>query len=300
MTPEIHLTDIQLTELANLAEQAALSAGKMIASRRQTDLDVQHKDRGDTSASQVVTEVDHLAQAIILDILQPTCEVYNLALLTEESPDDGQRLIKPAFWCIDPLDGTLAFIRDEPGFSVSIALVAKDGTPLIGIAYDPVESVMYRAIKGHGAFRNDKPMRLNLIDPTQPLTLRTDYSFEQHALYEATIKGLKKISEKLGLNGSSIELATGGVIMAIKVLEDPNYCYFKYPRKGNAGGSLWDYPASVCLFNELGAIATDIYGNSLELNRAVSTYMNHRGILFAAEEILAQQIRALHKSLIDM
>ncbi|MGA1622751.1 MAG: Sll0314/Alr1548 family TPR repeat-containing protein, partial [Synechocystis sp.] len=57
-------------------------------------------------------------------------EQYDLAMLGEESVDDKQRLHKPAFWCIDPLDGTLAFIRRQTGFNVSVGLVNRDGTPL--------------------------------------------------------------------------------------------------------------------------------------------------------------------------
>ena len=63
----------------------------------------------------MVTEVDHKAQAAILEILEPTCANYDLALLTEESPDNGQRLKKPAFWSIDPMDGTLAFNKNPRG-----------------------------------------------------------------------------------------------------------------------------------------------------------------------------------------
>jgi 3'-phosphoadenosine 5'-phosphosulfate (PAPS) 3'-phosphatase len=100
------LTQGVLTGLAKLAEQAALAAGRIIASRRRIDVRARFKPVGSSEASQVVTEVDHLAQAAILTLLQPTCAAFDLALLTEEAPDDGGRLEKPAFWCIDPLDGS--------------------------------------------------------------------------------------------------------------------------------------------------------------------------------------------------
>ena len=50
---------------------------------------------------------------------------YDLALLTEESEDDRSCFEKDYFWCIDPLDGTLPFTRNEAGYSVSIGLVAE-------------------------------------------------------------------------------------------------------------------------------------------------------------------------------
>ena len=283
-----------LIELAAIAEQAALSAGQIIAARRQTDVRASFKPVGTSEASQVVTEVDHLAQEAILALLQPTCKNLGLALLTEEAPDDGERLKKAAFWCVDPLDGTQAFVNDTPGFSVSIALVDRDATPLLGVVYDPVGKVTYRAIRRQGAFRDDEPMRLPRLDHQHPLTLRTDFSFQQHPWREATEKGLAEIALQLGLPGSNVEFRTGGVINACGVLENANFCYFKYPKLGASGGSLWDYAATACLFNEVGGFASDILRNPMDLNREDSTFMNHRGILFASDERVAQGIAALH------
>ena len=82
---------------------------------------------------------------------------------------------------------------------------------------------------------------------------------------------------------------------ACKVLANPLACYVKLPKQ-NGGGSLWDYSATACIFSEAGAIATDIYGQRFDLNRADSTLMGRRGILFATDETLAQRIRALFRS----
>ena len=87
---------------------------------------------------------------------------------------------------------------------------------------------------------------------------------------------------------------TGGAAMnAMWALQSAPACYFKFARSGNSGGSLWDYAASACIFHEAGAIATDISGDPLDLNRADSTFMNHRGILYTTDETLAQRIRQL-------
>ena len=79
---------------------------------------------------------------------------------------------------------------------------------------------------------------------------------------------------------------------ACTVLANPRACYLKLPKQ-NGGGSLWDYAATACIFNEAGAVATDIDGQRFDFNRADSTLMCHRGILFATDEPLAQRIRAL-------
>ena len=297
MTPA--LSQGTLLALADIAERAALSAGRIISERRRTDVAPRHKSVGDSEASQIVTDVDHLAQDAILALLEPTRATYDLALLTEESTDDGSRLHKPAFWCIDPLDGTRAFVTDTPGFSVSIALIARDATPLIGIVYDPVAGVTYRAVRNHGAYRDQRRMQLPALDPRQPLSLRTDFSFQGDHRLPATLSGLEQLAHRLGLPGSVIEYRTGGVINACGVLENANYCYFKYPRSGDSGGSLWDYAATACLFDEVGACASDIRRERMDLNREDSTFMNHRGLLFAANDRVAQGIAELAANLVD-
>lgn len=291
------LTTTELITLADLAVEAARAAGAIIAAHRGRPVETRHKATGASPAAQIVTQVDLLAQAAILELLQPSCAQYRLALLTEESPDDGERLRRRAFWSIDPLDGTLAFVNDTPGFCSAIALVAKDGTPLIAAVCDPVAGVLYRGIRGRGAWRDQCRIRVPPLDPGQPLVLRTDLSFAGHPWLDATQAGLARIAGDLGLAGARIELRTGGVMNALGILANPNYCYFKYPKSGNAGGSLWDYPTSACIFHEVAAIASDIFGQPLDLNRPDSTYMNHRGLLFAASEAIAAPIRALHRQL---
>lgn len=286
-----------LNRLADLAIAAARAAGAIIGSSRQAGVDVQHKETGTSAASQVVTEVDHKAQAAILEILVPTCSAHDLALLTEEAPDSGKRHEKPAFWSIDPMDGTLAFIRNTPGYSVSIALVARDGTPLIGVVYDPLGNNLFHAVRGQGAFRNGHPIRIPDLAPDKPLVLRTDFSFQSHPLLEPTRAGLEQAARQLGLPGADIRYRVGAVMNACGILESPNNCYFKYPRAGNSGGSLWDYAATACLFHEAGAVASDIEGHPMELNRTCSTYMNHRGILYAGHPEVADLVIALHQRL---
>jgi 3'(2'), 5'-bisphosphate nucleotidase/myo-inositol-1(or 4)-monophosphatase len=287
----------KLQELTQLAIIAARAAGDIIDRHYQNKIQVHHKDRGTSVASQVVTEVDYKAQAAILEILEPSCVNNGLALLTEESPDTDQRLRKIAFWSIDPMDGTLAFINNTAGFSVSIALVARNGTPLIGVVYDPVTDNLMYAIRGRGVFKNGNILQIPALEYTQPLVLQTDFSFQQHPWFEQTQAGLQNIAQKQGLNDAEIQFAAGAVLTACKIIETPNTCYFKYPRTGNSGGSLWDYAATACLFHEAGAIATDIYGQAMELNRVDSTFMNHRGLLYAAYQALADDIMALYKTL---
>ncbi len=291
------MNNINLQELCQLAKVAARAAGEIINTYYLRNVDVQYKAVGSSTASQVVTEVDHKTQAAIVDILLPSCKKFDLALVAEESIDDELRQQKQAFWCIDPMDGTLAFINKTAGFSVSIALVAKNGKALIGVIYDPLTDGLYHAIDGQGAYKNGKLLRPPELSSEQPLILRTDPSFETHPWMEQTLAGLQSIAERLGFKGAEIQYDAGAVLKAIHIFDHLNSCYFKYPRKENSGGSIWDYAATACLFNEAGAIATDISGLPFELNRVGSTFMNHHGVLYCGQQKLADEIIGLYKKL---
>jgi len=280
------LSDSELRELADLAIEAATIAGQMIVRSRPRE--IEHKSNQGSLASQVVTEVDRRSEALILDKLQPAIDRFQLGLLTEEQPDDGGRFDADYFWCIDPIDGTLPFIEGTPGYAVSIGLVRRDGTPIIGVVYDPVAATAFHAIAGSGAFRDRRPW----VPPAsgETLSLFTDRSFLSSDEQEQITKGLEEIAGDMGLTGLRVDASAGAVMNACKVLSNAFACYLKLPKE-NGGGSLWDYAATACLFQEAGAIATDIFGKNFELNRVESTLMCHRGILFATNEELAQRIQ---------
>ena len=280
---------MDFSSLTQKARQAALDAGRVIVASRDRQVDAIHKDAGSTLASQVVTEVDHEAQDAILNVLLPTCRDLDLALLTEEQKDDGKRLECDYFWCVDPLDGTLPFIQGRSGYSVSIGLVARDGSPQIGVVYDPVNDVLYEATKGHGLRRNGKPWELGALG--SELTFTFDRSLAESAVFEEVKQALESGARSLGLDGL-IALHFGGAVMnACYALEQGPGCHFKFPKPEDGGGSLWDYAATACLFEEARAIVCDVFGKPLDLNRADSTFMNHRGALYATDESIAKMIR---------
>lgn len=292
----MELSHADLSDLANTAISAATEAGQMVAqSRPQT---VEYKEGGDSLASQVVTEIDRAAEDIIVDTLRPTLARYELGLLTEETADDGGRLTADYFWCVDPIDGTLPFIEGIPGYAVSIALVRRDGFPKIGVIYDPVESMTVHAIDGAGVFRNGSPWAERSPSPSlspgggQVISVFANRSFLEDDQYGAVMDALESLADDMGLAGVSVDATAGAVMNACRSLANPPACYFTFP-KAEGGPSLWDHAATACVFNEAGAVATDFHGAPLDLNRADSTFMNHRGAVYATHEVLAERIRSM-------
>lgn len=270
---------MNLPLLTNIAIKAARSAGNVIQKYLNDDIVVEQKKGGASYASQVVTTVDRECESVILSHLLPTCAEFDLALLTEETEDDRSRFEKDFFWCVDPMDGTLPFIKKQPGFSVSIALLAKDGTPLIGVVFDPSTNTLYHAIKDQGAYQNGNSW--NIRHTNEHLTYVTDRKLEDTPRVTEIEKFLQKHSEKLSLQGIQ-EIAGGGAVMnAIRVLENGPACMLKLPKKESGGGSIWDFAATACIFQELGLPATNASGGKLDLNRKDDTFMNHEGVFYA-------------------
>ncbi len=282
---------MNLKELTKHAVQATREAGELIRSYQDREVEVLHKEGGDTYASQVVTEVDRKAQDAILRVLHPSCEEFDLAVLTEENEDDGSRFEKEYFWCIDPMDGTLPFIQREPGYSVSIGLVAKDGSPQIGVVYDPVRDVLWQATKGSGVQKNGRPWTLG--STANELTFTYDRSFTDRPERDWVLQELADYAHSIGLRKLVSIQFGGAVINACHALENGPGCHFKLAKPKEGGGSLWDYAATACLYEEAGAVVSDVHGVPLDLNRPDSTFMNHRGAVYATDENLARRIRRI-------
>lgn len=269
---------MDLQNLANIAIEAAFSAGKIIQKYLDKDVVVEKKEGGFSYASQVVTKVDRECENIILSHLKPTFNIYNIGLLTEETPDDGSRFEKEFFWCIDPIDGTLAFINKQPGFSVAIALIAKDGTPVIGVVLDPSTNTIYHAIKDNGAYKNRKPWEIK--NTNNYLTYFTDKALKDTAESSKILKILNDYKTNLSLQSVEEISGAGAVLNAISVAENGPACFMKLPKKEKGGGSIWDYAATACIFNELGLPATNFKREKLDLNKKENSFMNHEGVCY--------------------
>ena len=283
---------IELEALKDIAIGAAVKAGEFIFSKfsSRSELKIKRKDTGTSLASKVVTEVDVESQNTILQELQPTIEKYDLALLSEEKVDDKSRLIKDYFWAIDPLDGTLSFIEGNNGFSVSISLIKRDGTPVIGVVYDPVEKSLYHAIKGQGAYKNKVRLSIGNSNENGTFYLVCDKSFRLHKDFARVIQ---KLSSEITNSGDiSFEcISHGGAVMnACWAMIKAPACYFKLPKKEQGGGCIWDFGATACIFTEAGGVVCDFYGNPLQLNNCDSVFMHEKGVIFACSEKLKNSI----------
>ena len=269
---------MDLIHLKDIAVDAALAAGQLIKQYADEEVVVNKKTGSSSYAAQVVTEVDLKCEELIRAHLQAVREKYDFAILSEETTDDGSRHKKEYFWCIDPMDGTLPFIKKRPGYAVSIALVARDGTPHLGVVYDPTTDIIYHAVRGFGAFKNNLPWTIR--HRNNFLTYVTDKSLSDTLRVTVIQDRLNDYLNQLGLDRIEEKSGAGSVMNGIYVLENGPACMLKLPKKEKGGGSLWDFAAIACMFREHGLPATNYGAGRLDLNRSDGSYMNHEGVLF--------------------
>ena len=98
-------------------------------------------------------------------------------VLGEENGASAPRRLEATYvWVVDPIDGTNNFGRGIPGFSISVG-VLRHGRPFCGAVYDPLGGQLWSALVGHGAWVNERPLRLEPapLSPRSLFCVRTPY-----------------------------------------------------------------------------------------------------------------------------
>jgi histidinol-phosphatase len=135
----------------DLAVDAARRAGDLARTYYESTFAVEHK--ADDSP---VTVADRTAEQLIRDAVSAAFPADGF--LGEEFGDQpGSSGFR---WVIDPIDGTKSFIRHVPIWATLVGLEYK-GEQIAGVAYIPVFGMTYRALRGDGAYHNERRIRVS-------------------------------------------------------------------------------------------------------------------------------------------
>ncbi len=104
-----------------------------------------------------VSEADFAVDALLKTRLISGSRVYGW--LSEESEDTLERLGHARVWVIDPIDGTRAFLKGKPEWTISAALV-EDGHSRLAAVFNPATDEFYHAVRDGGAFLNGERMKV--------------------------------------------------------------------------------------------------------------------------------------------
>ena len=187
--------------LAQIAEEA----GRLILPLWSAGVEVSRK--ADDSP---VTEADRRAERLILDRLEAAFPGVPVVSEEDASEFGTPEAIGPRFFLVDPLDGTKAFVRKDPNFTVNIALV-EDGRPVAGAVVAPASGETWftrssgaakiaapgaepRAIEVRSG--GDDPLVLisHTMKPQDLAELKSRYRFERTQAMDSSIK-LVRIAE---------------------------------------------------------------------------------------------------------
>jgi 3'(2'), 5'-bisphosphate nucleotidase len=91
-----------------------------------------------------VTAADHEAEEVLLAGLHRAAP--DIPAIAEEAVAQGRiPAIKDAFFLVDPLDGTRAFIKRSPEFTINVGLV-RDRRPVFGVIYAPALHLLFATL----------------------------------------------------------------------------------------------------------------------------------------------------------
>jgi len=144
---------MQHSALINVMVKAALRAGRSL----KRDLgEIEHLQVSLKGPANFVSLADKRAEEMLYADLAKARPGYGF-LGEEGGTREGTD--KTHTWIVDPLDGTTNFLHGIPQFAISIGL-AREGTVIAGVIYNPANDELYIAERGKGAFLNDQRLRV--------------------------------------------------------------------------------------------------------------------------------------------
>jgi len=228
--------------MLNIAVKAARRAGTII-NRAAQNLDILTVTQ--KTANEFVSEVDREAEQAIIKILLAAYPSHSI--LAEESGQAGRSEYQ---WIIDPLDGTTNFLHGFPQYAVSIGLMHK-GVLTQGVVYDPTRNDLFTTSRGHGAYLNDRRIRVSKRRQLDQSLIGTGFPFREFTLADDYLRIFRDMIRN-----------TAGVRRAGSAALDLSYVAAgRLDGFWEFGLKPWDMAAGVLLITEAGGLVGDLEGN---------------------------------------
>ena len=230
------------TELA-VALDLAARAGELQMERYERVQRIDYK-----SAHDVVTEVDHLSEALILDGIRAAFP--GDALLAEETGEHDAAAGESAssgvgrVWVVDPLDGTINYANGIPMFCVSIGLVV-DGVPSVGVVHDPARSESFAATIDGPATINGREIGASVKERLSDFVISMSLAGRAAATRSREVRKAIRVSRSMGSAALALVYVANGRFDA-------------FVQQG--GLSTWDIAAAGLIAERAGATVTNLEG----------------------------------------
>ena len=225
-----------------LAVAAATEAGAMAMRYFGGQLDVRDK-----SPNNPVSDADLAIDAFLQERLRKARPDYGW--LSEESVDDRSRYSARFCWVVDPIDGTRAFIKAKPHFTICIGLLA-DNEPVLGVVFNPATGEMFEAATGQGARLNGVAIAPSTCDTIEGCAMLGDPGMFRHPAWQPPWPQMDVVSRN-SIAYRMCLVAAGQYDGAIAL----------------SAKNDWDLVAAAVIVAEAGAIATTHDGAAFVYNQ---------------------------------
>jgi myo-inositol-1(or 4)-monophosphatase len=195
-----------------------------------------------------VTHADKRTEQILIDELSKARPGYGF-LGEEGGAVEGKD--KTHRFIIDPIDGTTNFLHGVPHFAISIAL-EREGILVAGIVFNPVTDDLFYAEKGHGAFLNNKRLRVAGRKDLAPCLFATGLPFLGR---EGRARAMAETDAVLGVSSGIRRFGAAALDMAYVAAG-------RFDGFWERGLNLWDTAAGLVLLREAGGVVSDFQGRT--------------------------------------
>ena len=247
--------------MASLERRVAIDAARAAGQLLRSELTGQRRISFKGSPTNLVTEMDARAEAVIVDRL--TAAFPDDAILAEERGARAGRSGRR--WIIDPLDGTTNYAHGLPIYGVSIALEV-GGRVLLGVVHDPSQRELFVAERGHGAFCNDVRLAVSSTETLDASLLATGFPYDirvnadnnlkEYAAFSVRARGVRRL---------------GSAVLYLSWVAAGRFDGYWELRLG-----AWDVAAAGLMVEEAGGRLTAIGGGPVDLDAPTVVASNGR------------------------
>lgn len=219
-----------------------------------------------------VTQADKDVQSFLLEKL--TSLLPGSAFYGEEQ-DNSPLECRPT-WVVDPIDGTMNFIRHLHHSAISVALSENKRLSLAAV-YNPYRDEMFLAKSGGGATLNGRPIRC-ADTPFEVATVAFGSSLYEPSLVARTMKAAGSFMQKSGdlrrFGSAALDLA----YVACGRVD----VFFEYSL------SPWDYAAGLLLVREAGGRTEllNLPGDQLDFSDKAAVFASSAACFVPARAIV--------------
>ncbi|OCS90938.1 inositol monophosphatase family protein [Caryophanon latum] len=236
--------DIQAVD--QFAQQLIKEAARRIRESFSYDLHVETK----SSDSDLVTNVDRETELFFIEQIKTFDATHRI--LAEEGMGEQVTDLTGVVWVIDPIDGTMNFVKQHRHFMISVGVLV-DGVGKLGYIFDVMREDLFHAIAGVGAWYNGTPLRKleNLTIEQSVIGINARWVTEnKYVDYEQVSKLVRTVRGTRSYGSAAMEIA------------------FVVSGKLDAYMSMrlapWDIAGGVIIANEVGAVTSTLAGEPVQ------------------------------------